>query len=627
MSEKLTGVSHIRRDGAREFSGQARATLARLTPAQSDCISRQDLLILGACCAAVAAAFAILWAHNDSLLYSKVGDLDTWYYVAYGLHWGDPQFLQGYYKGSRLPWILYEFIHYQLLGPERAVVVVRLGCYLFLFAGNYFFARRLFDRSVSAFSSVGLVLWTHIHASGGADYQNAICGPLFVWCAYTTLRPTQEHSSPLLFMIPGGLYLALVVTNPFYLNLALVFPTLFLFAWRQWKDVRYLLLSCLWAIIGTILAFALMAFVNKLAGRGFFFTSALFIMTKQLAEGANTWWKGWGPWPLEMGSSYLGPIAAMLLVSAAEFGLLFRKKRWGPSESGAAVLHGLYVFHVLLWVAWQAMGQTTLDYSYFAHPLWVLWFWSLAAVLAVSVRGPDVILSSGYILLAVVAVICGTVIVLQRGAPVYDILSGMLRYHVLEAGVATLIFYAAIVVSGAVARAAVIASFVILYPVLDLVAGTWTNYYYRSTACAYGVEGFRAIVNASEWVGKYVATPEDALFWWDDDESMPDQPRCPRHLRYRDFGYPLATVASGSKVLGPAWPTRPVDAIPHGDIENAAARRHIVAVVTSNPENVKKMRERFARQALALELIDQRNFHSETLDFSVYLLRVVHPPN
>jgi hypothetical protein len=576
----------------------------------------------------VAVGFGVLWRENDSWLYSKVEELDTWYYVAYALHWRDGQFMQWYYKASRVLWILYEFVHYQLLGPERAVPVVQLGCYLSLLVANYLFIRRLFDRSISALTSVGLVFWTHIHANGGADYHNTICGPLFTWCAYATLRNAQERSYPFLFMIPGGLCLALFVTSPLYLNLALVFPALYLFTWWPQKDIRYLLLSCLWAIVGAALAFALLGFVNKLAGHEFFFVAPLLAITKQLViEGGNSvWWKGWGWWVLAPSYSYLGPIAAMLLVSLAELSRLSRQKEWTAIQSRAAILHGLYIFHTMVWIAWQTFGQTTLDFPYFAYPLWVLWFWSLAAVLGVNMRERDATLPTSYILVAVAALVCGTVLVLQRGSSVNDMLSGALRYHLLEAGAATLIFYAVILVSRTSALTAVIGGFVILYPLLDLVSGTFINYYYRPMNCPYGADGFRAIVAAGRWVNEHTVTPEDALLWWDEDEPMPDHPPCQRHIRYRYFGYTLAVLASGSKCLGPAWPIRPVDAIPDDDIERASDRRHVVAIVTSNPENVKKMRERFARQGTTLELIDQRTFRSETLDFSVYLLHADHLP-
>src|SRR5262249_55858185 len=161
---------------------------------------------------------------------------------------------------------------------------------------------------------------------------------------------------------PGGLYLALIVTNPLYLNLSIVFIGLYLWAWWPQKDTRYLLLSSLWAFAGAAFVFILLGLVNYLAGRGFVFTSALFAATKYYLEGGNSiYWKGqW--FFLESSKSYVGPIAAMLLVSVAELLRLFRKSKWSSTERAAALLYYFYIFHTMVWIAWQVVGQTALDY-------------------------------------------------------------------------------------------------------------------------------------------------------------------------------------------------------------------------------------------------------------------------
>jgi hypothetical protein len=207
---------------------------------QQQCTTRGDMILVTYCCITVAIGLALLWYGNDTWLYSKIGDLDTWVYAGYGLHWADPAFMNWYYKASRLPWVLYEFVHYQLFGPIRAVPIVQTECYLLLFIGNYLFTRRLFDVTVAVLGSISFVLWTHIHANAGPDYHNTLCGPMFVWCACTILYINQERSPPQWFMIPGTLYLALVVTNPFYINLAPALIILALFTRQDpiWKMRR-----------------------------------------------------------------------------------------------------------------------------------------------------------------------------------------------------------------------------------------------------------------------------------------------------------------------------------------------------------------------------------------------------
>jgi hypothetical protein len=576
-----------------------------------------DFVLLALCCVTVTLALVVLWKANDNWLYSSIGHLDTWYYVAYGLYWSDPTFLTGDYKASRLPWVLYEFLHYRLLGPEIAVPVIQLGCYLWLLIGNYVFTRRLFDPLVSSLTSVGLVLWTHIHANAGADYHNTLCGPLFVWCAYATIRPMQERAAAPWFMIAGGLYLALVVTNPHYLNLSPALVILGLFPWLQrQRDYRYLLMCCFWVVFGAAVTFLMLGLVNLLDGRRFLFIEQLVSMTKFLVfQGGNRWWKGWDWWILDIGSVHLGSIAAMLIIAGSELALLFRLRRWDSTNRGAALLHTIYIFHVLLWIIWQSAGQTTLDYDYFAYPLWVPWFWSLAAVLAVRVPHLNARLShvvSGFaiITLAVLAVVS-----LLYGSSLHALALRQFHYTLFQAGLAMIAFYLLLVGTSIIRAGAIVATFVVVFPLVNLLSegASW----YGPTACRYGRDGFRSVINASQFISRSVAIHENALLWFDETEAMPNQPHCPRNIGYNLFGYLLV----GFGTLGPWWPMKPIEAIPADAIQKAADPRYVVAIVTSAPSNVEKLSKRFAEQGILVNLIDHRDFNSETIAYSVYLLR------
>jgi hypothetical protein len=588
--------------------------------------SRSDFILLALCCMTTTLALVLLWKGNDSWVYSRIGDLDTWMYVGYGLYWGDPAVMPWNYKASRLPWILYEFLHYHLFRPEIAVPVVQLGCYLWLLIGDYLFTRRLFDPLVSSLTSVALVLWTHIHGNGGADYHNTLSGPLFVWCAYATLRAMQERAAAPWFVVPGGLYLALVVTNPFYLNLSPALVALGLFAWwRRPSDVRYLLSCCLWVIVGIAVAFVMLGSINARFGRNFIFVSQLFAMTKfLLVQGGNTWWKGWGWWILEERSAYLGPIAAMLIISGCELASLLRLARWGAVHRRAVVVHGIYIFHVLLWILLQSAGQTTLDYSYFAYPLWVLWFWSLAAVLAVRIRYAD---ARTYLLVggvAAITVAALTVAALLYGSSLHALALRQYNYVLFQAGVIVLAFYLTLVGAALVRTGAIVATFVLAYPIVDLLSEDWAERH-ELTTCDYGADGFHSMINTFRFIKEHVLNPDNALIWVDEGESILDQPGCPRNIRYDTVGNIFAN--SGFSYLGPAWPLRSIEAIPDDDIRRASDPVHVVAILTSAPGNVDKIRKRFAQQGIPLNLIDHQDFNSHTIAYSVYLLRSAEPTN
>ncbi len=63
---------------------------------------------------------------NDDWMFSPIGWVDAWYYVGYGLKYNDPSFLDTYYKISRLPWILIEYIFRSNFDYYHASVMMQL---------------------------------------------------------------------------------------------------------------------------------------------------------------------------------------------------------------------------------------------------------------------------------------------------------------------------------------------------------------------------------------------------------------------------------------------------------------------------------------------------------------------
>jgi hypothetical protein len=602
---------------------------ARRTPARFHVWRRalgSDLVLLALCSITASLALVFLWKGNDDWVYSKIGYLDTWMYVGYGLYWGDPAVMPGNYKASRLPWILYEFLHYHLFRPEVGVPIVQFGCYLWLLIGNYLFTRRLFDPLVAGLTSVALVLWTHMHGNGGADYHNTLSGPLFVWCAYTTVRPMQDRAAAPWFVIPGGLYLALIVTNPLYLNLSLAFAALGLFAWRQpQKDIRYLLSCTFWATVGMAAAFVMLGLINMRFGRPFIFTTQIFGMTKfLLVQGGNVWWKGWGSWVLEQRSAYLGPLGAMLIIAGVELTLLLRRKHWDSTHRGAVLVHGIYIFHALLWILWQSVGQTTLDFFYFAYPLWVLWCWSLAAVLAVRLPSFAARASLPIGAMAIIIITALTVVALLFGSSLHAFALRQTHYMVVQAGLIVLAFYLVLVGAAFVRAGAVIVTFALFYPAVDLLSQGWVQEH-ELIACNYGGDGFHTMIDTFRFIRGHVSVPYHALVWVDEGENVPNQPDCPRNIDYSILGNIFGNAVFTS--FGPSWPIRPVDAIPDDDIAKASDSRYVIAIFTSTPGNVEKIRGWFAQQGVPMNLIDHRYFNSQTIAYSVYLLRAADPPD
>jgi hypothetical protein len=121
----------------------------------------------------------------------------------------------------------------------------------------------------------------------------------------------------------------------------------------------------------------------------------------------------------------------MLIIAGCELASLLRLAHWEPVHRRAVTLHAIYLFHALLWIVFQTIGQTTLDYPYFAYPLCVLWFWSLAAVLAASLTRAQITLATVGAAIAIMVAL--TVVALVYGFSLHALALQTYRYMIVPA--------------------------------------------------------------------------------------------------------------------------------------------------------------------------------------------------
>ena len=338
---------------------------------------------------------AALAIANDQWLYTPIGSVDSWMYVAYGMHWTDPSFADWYYKAARLPWILVNVIFQRFLGTTLATPAIQLACFAALAGFNFALVRRLFGDYVAVIAAMMAVIWTQNHGpvgGEGADYHNALCGPLFTASVYLTVRLVQERKHPIWVAGPGALYAALIYTNPLYLNLTPTYIVLGLVAARERNNssatqLNYVLLSLSCAIIGALLTTVVLGLLNLAVGRQFlFFLSQLQYLSATLAGGgAHGWWRPWETWAEN--ALYLPPLVVLSVVSAIEIARLLYLSRRSKRQEWAVALHGLYLFYFAVCVIGQNAGQTLLQPRYMAYPIWEMWI--LAVVAVIGVRLPS----------------------------------------------------------------------------------------------------------------------------------------------------------------------------------------------------------------------------------------------
>jgi hypothetical protein len=313
-------------------------------------------------------------AINDYWMYSPIGWLDPWYYVGYAINYLNPTFLNDYYKLSRLPWVLAEFSARNLLGPVAASWTLQLSTLALAIASIYRLLHITLDRNAAFIGAALFASYMFGHASGGADYHNALAGPLFMLTWYLAVSAAQAAEGSYSRLLAAGVCAALTVhTNIVFVNLAPVIALHYLYTFRaahgRWPN---LVRDGTLVLVGAVLVTVALGLVNKSVGRNFLFFRAQLSLVKSFVADSTQQVPYWNPWSSRwyLNARYLGPWLAALPVSAATLAwMLYRYRPLSVYQGHICVYLASFCFAGAFWTFWQAMGHTALDWFYFAYPL------------------------------------------------------------------------------------------------------------------------------------------------------------------------------------------------------------------------------------------------------------------
>jgi hypothetical protein len=580
---------------------------------------------------------------DDQWLYTRIGDVDGWMYVAYGMHWTDPSFADWYYKASRLPWILTNVVFQRLLGTTLATPAIQLACLAALASFNFALVRRFFGDYVAVIAAIMAVIWTQNHgAVGGADYHNTLCGPLFTASFYLTVRFVQERKSPIWFAGPAALYAALIFTNPLYLNLTPTYIVLGLVAAREHDlsratKLNYVLLSIVCAVFGTLLTTVALGLVNLAVGRPFlFFLNQLRYLTSTLAGGgAHGWWEPWKTW-VPNALPYFAPLIVLSAVSTIEIARIFYLNKRSRAQEWALALHGLYLFYFAVCVIGQSAGQTLLQPNYLAYPIWEMW--TLAVIAVIGVRLPTQSLQhlsyTDITSLGLLSV--GGALWLIFGSTLFARMPWSIAVTVVVAiGCAYLIFFFLLVAKSSWHRSTL--ALALLFPIVNMLTGVGELYAYSVQSCPYGRDGNEILVRISRFATTYAeGKPERVYLWLDEQEPISLSVDCPLIIPaleawqpewavFRDQPVPMWFVSHSligfmHKTVDTPFPIKPISGLSDDAMREAIANG-VVAIVSNDFNNVAAMQNRYSNLGIMTQLIANQRFNGKTLDLTVYVLQ------
>jgi hypothetical protein len=329
-----------------------------------DCIFQSNTLVGCYLVSITLTYFLILYLYNPTLFYNPIGELDSFVYVGYGLYYAYPDFLDWYYKVSRVPWDLLEFIARHIFRPEPAAFFLQFASFSLMSISVFSFFRRLISRSHALLLAVTSIFFPLFHSNGGADYHNTIAGPLYFLMLALLAISIVERSLPFAGWAGGAAALALH-TNPL---IALLGPGLalhcFVCSWSRRRNAAFILSALGISFVGFAAATLGLAVICAAFGRNFlFFMPQLNFLLGVASD--NPWWRpfSWDWFAASKTNAYLIGIFVVCLV---ELATLAARRQIRDQQVAASAYVG-YAMSYLVAVALQFKGQTILQSDYMAY--------------------------------------------------------------------------------------------------------------------------------------------------------------------------------------------------------------------------------------------------------------------
>lgn len=503
----------------------------------------------GAIGAVTFAFLTSLYKTNPSWMYTQIGGTDAYFFVGYGLYFNIPDFRNEYYKVSRLPWDIFQFFARTMFQPIPAEIAIHFSLFIASSVLLYLICSRLLSKTAGVAAAFFAAALTLLHANGGADYHNAACGPLF-FAVVASIVWMVKKPDKLRYAV-CGIFLALLLHTfivylymlPYLVGLGIM---LALFNGRQ---IRELLVICLWVAVGAIITTAALAGINATFGRGwlFFMPQIRFVLNFARHPEWDSWWR---PWSLTWASgAYLGIIFGMSCIAVLESIRIFISRNLSP-ERNSLTVHILFIVQVLIWTTWQTFGHHTfLQPSYFAYPLYGPLLISLAAFLSPRLDSRP----ATFWLVLLLMPICFYVS-LRFNIWFFDPLRQLLQWPVIVAALAMAMVYFGMLVArrGKLAAIAV----VLLLPAING-ATALTPYDYVPTSCPITLQNYDFMVRNSVILARTVPQPGQIYVWFDEHEPLRLPPDCPQGARIADIGN--AFIGVGPSYIDAPFPMKAIE--------------------------------------------------------------------
>ena len=557
---------------------------------------------------------------NQDWLFTPIGYLDSWYNVAYFLRYSNEDFLNQYYKISRLGWIIPGYVTYAIFNPLVANYVLHIGALTLSALALFSALRRIFSTKVGFVASALLIVHVPFHGSGGWDYQTTPAGAYYL-ISYALLTHAAYQPARLWLLCAAGMSAAAAVhANVLVINLLPVLAVHFFALTRLRRQepltVYSILSTGLATLAGAVVLTLALASINKLVGRDFNFMRVMFDFVSSFVADPSqqkSWWLPWSTsWLLNAAYlDYLGVPIAVLAACVVAL-ILASVRRW-PVDPMAVAMIAQYMLAVAIWCIWQTMGHTALQPRYFAHPLIPVMFCAVGGLIALRAHDSDQ--SDTPVFYLVIALTAVTTLSFNVGAYYWRNIDS---YSLVIVGGA---FLGAFIMSVSRRNWFILALAALLISVSNnhaAVVGQAQGLYSYKQTCSVRRKHFEGLIAADQFLNSYTQNSSNIRIWWDRSEILKDDKGC--LIELANFASSMA--AFGSLYLAPPWGGMPsIENLPETSLKQLTATS-LIAIPTNNPALIDQLVARFAREGIALQVVGKRLIRTRPASFELWVLAV-----
>jgi hypothetical protein len=323
---------------------------------------------------------SFLYFFNSTIFFNPIGWIDPYWYVGIGLYYDISDFSADYYKISRVPWNILEFLARQTLLPGSAAYVLQTSTAALTSTAIFIYLRDLIGRS-KAFVLACLSIFIPLlpNASGGADYHNAFSGGLYFVTMALLVRAILKPSAFLAFCT-GAAFTATIHTNPLFILLTpMIALNAFALSLERSRSALFSLCAVSFALAGGVTTTVVLGLVHVMLGREFlFFVPQLEFILWIQKESRNGVYVplSWDWLRDSRGNAYL--LSIFLFCTVELIIMIVQRTIWQNLQSAAAFA-GFMITYVIA-LAYQISGQSTLEPDYFTYVFLVATITPLAYV-------------------------------------------------------------------------------------------------------------------------------------------------------------------------------------------------------------------------------------------------------